>query len=619
VPQWPGRGVAAPLKPDRMRSRYGALLIYSVLLACIAAGALSAAMLRGVDFPAWWVALLGVVSCLFVWQFGLRAPRLGLISMERLPQIGLLLVFEPVVAATICAAASLTWPLVSRRYSQGSLKVAGLRAIHNASMTALMLLLAGLAYLACGGRHPLTGLQMSDVFPLIAMALTAQAVNVGLMMLFFRFDRRDVRRIVTPSYALSDLIFVPAGVLAAVLYNAGSIEVFGLFAGLMLLFVLSFNSIGMQRDPDPADRGPLTRLFEARLALQGARRIDDLAERILSETRALFRFDELHLVLVDRERRVLDVRVHERQRVRLPACLKPLEAGLFGWLVAHAEPLLVQDWQNAPPELAERADASERTGGSLLAMPLVNDGIVLGLLCVQHSQAGVYASADLHLMRQLGEQVAGALADARKFEELENYRRHLEERVTERTCELEKANAEKERLISVLRERSQRLERETQEDALTGVANRRCFMQRLAAEIDVALAVGRPLSVAIADLDHFKIVNDELGHPVGDLALRQCAGLMRRSCGQSDLVARIGGEEFALILPGMTRADAVAFCESLRFIVAAHDWRATHPELSISISIGVAQWDGSAELDELVHTADARLYTAKRAGRNQVA
>jgi diguanylate cyclase (GGDEF)-like protein len=602
-----------------MRSRYGALATYSILLAGIATGALSLALLRGVEFPAWWVVLVGIGACLFVWQFGLRAPRLGLISMERLPQIGLLMIVEPAVAASICGAASLAWPLLSRRYSHGSLEVAALRAIHNASMTVLMLLLAGEVYLVCGGRHPLTELAANDAWALGAMALTAQAVNVGLMMLFFRFDGRDVRRIVTPGYALSDLIFVPAGVLAAVLYNTGSIPVFGLFAGLMLLFVLSFNSIGTQRDPIPADRGPLTRLFEAGRALHGARGIDELAERILAETRALFRFDELYLVLVDRERRVLDIRLHERHDVRLPARLKPIDSGLFGWLVARAKPLLVKDWRAVPPELAARGETTEKATGSLLAMPLVNDGIVLGLLCVQHTQADIYAPGDLHLMRQLGEQVAGALADARAFEDLENYRRHLEERVAERTAELEKASAEKERLIAMLRERSLLLERESQEDALTGVANRRCFMQRLAAEIEVALAVGQPLTVAIADLDHFKAVNDELGHPVGDRALRQSALLMRRNCRHSDLVARVGGEEFALILPGMTRADALVFCETLRESVAAHDWQTIHRELSITISIGVAQWDGSAELDELVHAADTQLYRAKRAGRNQVA
>jgi diguanylate cyclase (GGDEF)-like protein len=252
-------------------------------------------------------------------------------------------------------------------------------------------------------------------------------------------------------------------------------------------------------------------------------------------------------------------------------------------------------------------------------VPLVHDGIVLGLLSIQHTQVDVYAAADLHLLKQLAEQVAGALADARAFEDLESYRRHLEERVAERTEELEKANTEKERLIEMLRERSLRLERETQEDALTGVANRRGFLQRLAAEIDLALAVGRPLSIAIADLDHFKIVNDELGHPVGDRALRESARLMRRQCRNSDLVARIGGEEFAVILPGMTRDDALAFCESLRSAVAGHEWQALHPELGITISIGVAQWDGTAEIEELVQAADAQLYRAKRAGRNQVA
>jgi diguanylate cyclase (GGDEF)-like protein len=602
-----------------MRSRYGTLAAYTLLLACMAGGALAYALVRGADFPPWWFVLLGIGASLFVWQFGLRAPRLGLISMERLLHVGLLLVFEPEVAASICAAASLTWPLVSRSYSQGSLQVGALRGVHNAAMTALMLLAAGQVYLALGGRHPLTGLLASDIAPLIAMALTAQAVNIGLMMLFFHFDGRDVRRLVTPSYALSDLIFVPAGVLAAVLYNTGNVAVFALFAGLMFLFVLSFNSIGTQPDPSGSDRGPLTRLFEVGRALQGARRVDVLVERIVAEVRTLFRFDELYLVLVDRERRVLDIRVHERDGVRLAARVKPIDAGLFGWIVARAEPLLVGDWRDATPELVQRAEVTDKPTGSLLAVPLVNDGIVLGLLSVQHTKPGIYARADLHLMRQLGAHVAGALADARAFEDLEDYRRDLEKRVAERTIELEKASTEKERLITMLRERSQRLERESQEDVLTGVSNRRAFMQRLASELEVSLAVGQPLSIAIADLDHFKAVNDELGHPVGDRALKHCAAIMRRGCRASDLISRIGGEEFAVILPGLTRNDAIAFCETLRASVAGYEWSEIHPDLAITISIGLAQWDGSAELEELVHAADTQLYRAKRAGRNQVA
>jgi diguanylate cyclase (GGDEF)-like protein len=94
---------------------------------------------------------------------------------------------------------------------------------------------------------------------------------------------------------------------------------------------------------------------------------------------------------------------------------------------------------------------------------------------------------------------------------------------------------------------------------------------------------------------------------------------MRRICRNSDLVARIGGEEFALILPGMTRTDATLFCESLCASVATHEWREIHADLAITVSVGVAQWDGSAELEELIHAADLQLYRAKRAGRNQVA
>ncbi len=607
------------VKFTSMASRYRRLTLYSLLLAAGAAWWLADGLARAADFPSIWVAALCVVACLFVWQFGLPAPRVGLTSMERLPQIGLLLVLSPPVAAAICATASLLWPLISRTYSHGSLKVAALRGLHNAAMTALMLLLAGQVYLAFGGRHPLNELVLHDVLPLAAMALTAQLVNVALLALFFHLDGRDVRRIIKPVYSLMDLLFVPAGVLAAVLYNTGAPATFALFAVLMVVFVLSFGGIGRTLSVGEIESAPLAKLSYAPRALHGARRIDELGDRILAETRALFRFDEFYLALVDRDQQMLDLRVHERRDERRPAQTRPLHAGVFGWVVERAEPVLVEDWARTSEPLRRRAEPADTEPGSLIVVPLIEEGAVIGLLSVQHAEAQVYSDADLHLMQRLAEQVAAALADARAFEDLEDYRLRLEVRVAERTQELDKANRDKERLIAVLGERSRTLERESQEDPLTGIANRRCFTQRLTVEIEIARAANQPLTLGMADLDHFKIVNDDLGHLVGDEVLRQSAALMRQHCRATDLVARIGGEEFALILPGMGREDAIGFCESLRRAVESHDWRALHPHLRVTLSIGLSQWDGSAQVADLIRAADTQLYRAKHAGRNRVA
>lgn len=602
-----------------MNARYATLALYALCLSGIAGAALVSQWSQHGDWPAYWVVLFGILASLFVWQFGVQAPRVGLISMERVPQIGFLLVFDPVVAAVVCAIASMLWPLVSRRYSHGSAVFGAIRAFHNASMTVLMLFAAGYAYLAVGGEHPLTSFSVRTIGALIIMAVIAQVVNISIMALFFKFDGRDVRRIITPAYALSDLIFVPAGVLAALLFNSGAHAALILFIALMALFVLSFNSLGHAWSAPKEDVNPLARLFDVGRVLHGARDIGELGARILSETHSLLRFDEFYFVLVDRERNILDVRVHERKGERLPRRTKPIDAGMFGWVIEHAEPVLVEDYSKVPADVQQRVQQTDKETGSFIVVPLVNAGNVLGLLSVQHTQPGLYSRADLHLMQKLAEQVAPAVIDALAFEDLEDYRRRLEERVAERTLEIEKANLEKERLIAVLRERSQTLERESQEDPLTGVANRRFFGKRLAAELEVAQAVNQPLVVAIADLDSFKLVNDKLGHAIGDETLRRSAALMRSQCRDTDVIARIGGDEFALLFPAIDLKDAAELCENLRSAIAGHPWQEVHPNLRVSVSIGVTQWDGTTEVEDLLEAADSQLYIAKLSGRNRVA
>jgi diguanylate cyclase (GGDEF)-like protein len=602
-----------------MEPRYRALTVYVLLLACCSGAWLLQVLGKSSVFPPPWAIALCVGACLFVFQFGLRAPRIGLISMERVPQVALLLTVSVPVAATICAIGSFLWPLVNREYSQRSIRFAFLRGLHNAAMTVLMLLVAGFAYTAFGGRHPLGQLTLDLVAPLLAMALAMQFVNIALMSLFFKFDGRDARRILTPTYALSDLLFVPGGVLVALLYNTASTAAFGMLIGLFVIFVLSFHGMGPNAASQNDERGPLMRLFRARLALHGARTVDSLCERVVSEVRTLFKFDEFYLVLANRGENQLELRFHERRNTRLPVRTKPLHAGIFGQVLQSGKSVLVADWTAAPGHLQQVAEVTDKDTGSVLVVPLLEKGVAIGLLSLQHTTAGVYSDADLNLLERLAADIALAMSDARAYEDADEYRQRLEQRVAERTADLERASAEKERLLTVVRERSQTFEREAQEDPLTGIANRRCFLQRLAAEIELAKVVGHPLTLAIADLDFFKMINDRLGHIVGDEVLVQSAALMRSLCGNSDLVARIGGEEFAWILPGTDLTAAFRFCETARTTIEGHDWSALHPELRPTISIGLWQWDGNASVHELLRAADTQLYAAKHAGRNRVA
>lgn len=156
-------------------------------------------------------------------------------------------------------------------------------------------------------------------------------------------------------------------------------------------------------------------------------------------------------------------------------------------------------------------------------------------------------------------------------------------------------------------------------DPLTGLPNRAAFDQRLGALTEAA--VQRPLafSVVMADLDHFKTVNDRFGHAVGDAVLAQLGGLLTQGTRTGDLVARCGGEEFVVLLDGIGAGQAVAFAGRLRVTVAKHPWHQLHADLSVTISLGVAGEVGCRAPRAAVRAADEALYRAKAQGRNRVA
>ena len=154
-------------------------------------------------------------------------------------------------------------------------------------------------------------------------------------------------------------------------------------------------------------------------------------------------------------------------------------------------------------------------------------------------------------------------------------------------------------------------------DELTQLANRRRFTEALRRELGRARRTGLPLSLVLVDVDHLKKVNDTFGHPAGDSAIRHVAGALRESRRDTDVVARFGGEEFALLLPGTDHPGAVKAAERVRVRLST-----TLVDMvgQVTASMGVATWpqDGATE-ERLVWVADQRLYAAKEGGRNRVA
>ncbi|HEY0179797.1 MAG TPA: GGDEF domain-containing protein [Dokdonella sp.] len=155
-------------------------------------------------------------------------------------------------------------------------------------------------------------------------------------------------------------------------------------------------------------------------------------------------------------------------------------------------------------------------------------------------------------------------------------------------------------------------------DPLTGLYNRRQFLELLERELARSATHRRTLALLIVDLDHFKSINDRFGHLAGDVVLKEVAAALGASAHEEFILARIGGEEFAIVLPEHDAAQASAYARQLCEAIAALEISEQAGARRVTVSIGVAQWQaGMTIVGELLRAADAQLYRAKQSGRNR--
>ncbi|MBR7651305.1 GGDEF domain-containing protein [Brucella oryzae] len=169
-----------------------------------------------------------------------------------------------------------------------------------------------------------------------------------------------------------------------------------------------------------------------------------------------------------------------------------------------------------------------------------------------------------------------------------------------------------------LSERSQTLEHAALTDSLTGMQNRRYFDEALKEYLVQFDRIQRPVGLMIIDLDHFKTVNDTYGHDIGDIVLQEVARCLKDYTRYHDVVARLGGEEFAVLAPNMDAELMIKLANRIRKAISTLEIDLGDEKLGVTVSIGLAIWDRRENSKDLYRRADKMLYAAKNMGRNRV-
>jgi diguanylate cyclase (GGDEF)-like protein len=317
-------------------------------------------------------------------------------------------------------------------------------------------------------------------------------------------------------------------------------------------------------------------LKDAAAAVTSALELEQVLESILSQLERVVHYDSATIFLTEGDYlRIVAVRGF------------PDPSRVIGTIFSINDVLVLEADRNQAPIMIEDASTDPRFNGwcgtrytrGWLGLPLFVRGEMIGFLTLDSRQPHAYREAETNLAWAFAHQASIAIDNARLFKQVH----HLA--IT---------------------------------DPLTGIFNRRHFFELASVEFERASRYSQPLSLLMWDIDHFKTVNDTHGHRIGDQVLRMVAERGRQNLREGDLLGRYGGEEFVALLNGADRESARIIGERVRIAIEREPYLVEGGDVSISISVGVADLDDCQSLEVMLDRADQALYQAKRSGRNRV-
>lgn len=322
-------------------------------------------------------------------------------------------------------------------------------------------------------------------------------------------------------------------------------------------------------------------LYNVSKTLNASFETEQLLLKLVQDISKSMSIDRMLILLLDKPSNELNIASYtgfDEEEVKQADWLKD---GFYSKVVSTGTSKRVTDISLGDSELTEEERINSDVN-SLIAVPFLRRGEVLGLICAYKNAPDNYQHSDMKLFSSVAEHLAIALENARLFEQT--------------------------KMMAIT-------------DGLTGMYNKRYFIDVMQSEVERAVRCDHELSIFMMDLDNFKHYNDSHGHPAGDQLLIQLAAVIKSTIRKTDIACRYGGEEFVVILPETTKEGAIIVAEKL--VEAIHSYpfpfADQQPLGFVSGSLGVATFpaDG-ADVDELVSKADAALYVAKTDGRNRV-
>jgi diguanylate cyclase (GGDEF)-like protein len=354
-------------------------------------------------------------------------------------------------------------------------------------------------------------------------------------------------------------------------------------------------------------------IYNVCLNLMQSLKVQDICENVLDSLfYCMKRIDSAHILLVE-EGNEEPTETAVRRRTAVGSAKPGYSRAVVNRVLNEGKAIMIPD--TSLEQGGSLSESFESLGiKSVMCVPLISKAGIRGMIYVQSVRVAYgFRKDDLFLLTGLSTPAALAIENAllhaqrRDAEEaLKNTRDNLEVEVKQRTAELVKAN--------------NRLEELSVTDGLTRLYNYRYLMRSLDSEYKRAVRYQHNLSLLMIDIDYFKVLNDTYGHQCGDYVIREIARILKRNVRGSDVVARYGGDELAIILVETDKSSSLEVAEKLRNKIAGTDfiWRGKSVDVEISIGLATGPSTGIESPEDLLTAADRALYRAKKAGKNAV-